>query len=78
MYAITPILTLFFPTGNQSIVTEADASLSCLKVVGPSRASLDTMNDGSQDPNSGVSKSLSSHSVFFGVIVATVAAAWLA
>ncbi|KAI0448487.1 hypothetical protein F5B21DRAFT_497427 [Xylaria acuta] len=78
MYAITPILTLFFPMGNQSIVTEADASLSCLKVVGPSRASLDTMNDGSQDPNSGVSKSFSSHSVIFGVIVATVAAAWLA
>ncbi|KAI8949784.1 hypothetical protein F4801DRAFT_385360 [Xylaria longipes] len=73
LYAITPILTLFFPTGNQSIVTEADASLSCLKVVGPSRASLDTMIDGS-----GVSKIFSSHSVFFGVIVATVAAAWLA
>ncbi|KAI0440563.1 hypothetical protein F4803DRAFT_526882 [Xylaria telfairii] len=82
MHAVTPILTLFFPTGNQSIVTEADASLSCLKVVGPSKASVDTMMDGSQDsdsdPDSGASKRFSSHSVFFGVIVATVAAAWLA
>ncbi|KAI0535002.1 hypothetical protein GGR58DRAFT_27023 [Xylaria digitata] len=77
MYAITPILTLFFPTGNESIVTEADASLSCLKVVGPSRASLDTINDGSQDPDSGVSKTFSSHSAFFGVVVAAVAAVWL-
>ncbi|KAK5636102.1 hypothetical protein RRF57_011814 [Xylaria bambusicola] len=39
LYSITPILTIFFPTGDQSIVSEADASLSCLKVVGPSRAS---------------------------------------
>ncbi|KAI1123466.1 hypothetical protein F5Y10DRAFT_270036 [Nemania abortiva] len=75
MFAITPILTLFYPTGNQSIVTEADASLSCLKVVGPDRASLGTMSDGSQG---GGPKTFSLHSLFFGFVAATVAAAWLA
>ncbi|KAI5864851.1 hypothetical protein GGS23DRAFT_619541 [Durotheca rogersii] len=50
-WAITPILTVFYPTGAQSLVTEIDASLSCVKIVGPSRASLPTMSSG--EPESG-------------------------
>ncbi|KAJ3561539.1 hypothetical protein NPX13_g8908 [Xylaria arbuscula] len=77
MYAITPILTLFFPTGNDSVVSEADASLSCLKVVGPARASLDTIDDGSDDHDNGSSKTFSSGSLFLSAIVGVAAVAWL-
>ncbi|KAI1122809.1 hypothetical protein F5Y10DRAFT_253289 [Nemania abortiva] len=47
--SITPILTVFYPRGDGSVVSDIDASLTCVKVVGPSRASLDTMSDGSGD-----------------------------
>ncbi|KAJ3565391.1 hypothetical protein NPX13_g7520 [Xylaria arbuscula] len=79
MYAITPILTLFFPTGDKSVVTTGDASLSCLKVVGPAKASLDTQSDGSQDQHdNGAPTAFSSRSAFSGAVIAVVAAAWLA
>ncbi|KAI0505422.1 hypothetical protein F5B22DRAFT_627720 [Xylaria bambusicola] len=77
LYSVTPILTVFFPTGKQSIVSEVDASLSCLKVVGPSRASADAMDDGSGDPDNGVSKTMPSHSALFGLSVGVMAAALL-
>ncbi|KAJ8130630.1 hypothetical protein O1611_g2999 [Lasiodiplodia mahajangana] len=48
-FSITPILTVFYPRGDGSIVSDIDASLTCAKAVGPSRASLDTMSDGSDD-----------------------------
>ncbi|KAI8623021.1 hypothetical protein F5Y19DRAFT_405725 [Xylariaceae sp. FL1651] len=45
-FAITPILTVFYPTGKGSIIDNVDASLSCVKVVGPPLASVDTMQNG--------------------------------
>ncbi|KAI3322530.1 hypothetical protein HD806DRAFT_128338 [Xylariaceae sp. AK1471] len=48
-FAITPIITVFYPSGDGSIVSTVDASLTCAKVVGPPRASLDTIDDGSGD-----------------------------
>lgn len=77
MYAITPIMTLFFPTGNQSAISEADASLSCLKVVGPARASLDTMSDGSDDHDNGSSRTFSTKSLALSVVVGAATTAWL-
>ncbi|KAI0873664.1 hypothetical protein GGS24DRAFT_517374 [Hypoxylon argillaceum] len=47
LFAITPVLTVFYPNGEGSVVSDIDASLTCLKVVGPERASLATMDDGS-------------------------------
>ncbi|KAI0392433.1 hypothetical protein F5Y17DRAFT_359088 [Xylariaceae sp. FL0594] len=74
-YAITPILTLFFPTGKNSVISEADASLSCVKVVGPSKASVDTASNGTQDHDSGVAKAFEhSQSGLFGFVMAVVAA----
>ncbi|KAI1774802.1 hypothetical protein F4818DRAFT_73676 [Hypoxylon cercidicola] len=52
-WAITPVLTVFYSAGNGSLVTDVDASLSCVKTMGPARASLDTINDGSDDHDSG-------------------------
>ncbi|KAI1173621.1 hypothetical protein F4777DRAFT_429431 [Nemania sp. FL0916] len=46
LVAITPILTVFYPTEKDSAVADIDASLTCVKVVGPPRASLDTINNG--------------------------------
>ncbi|OTB04413.1 hypothetical protein M426DRAFT_320777 [Hypoxylon sp. CI-4A] len=48
-WAITPILTVFYPVDNGSVTTEVDASLSCVKVMGPAKASLDTMSNGTDD-----------------------------
>ncbi|KAK8016647.1 hypothetical protein PG993_014836 [Apiospora rasikravindrae] len=39
---ITPILTLFWPT-NGTALDRRDAALTCVKMMGPSNASLDTM-----------------------------------
>ncbi|KAI1189213.1 hypothetical protein F5B17DRAFT_392343 [Nemania serpens] len=54
--AITPIITVFYPEEKGSIVGDIDASLTCVKVLGPPRASLDTMSDGSAE---GLAASLS-------------------
>ncbi|KAI0015967.1 hypothetical protein F4780DRAFT_761497 [Xylariomycetidae sp. FL0641] len=43
-WGITPILTVFFP-GNGSLVESVDASMSCIKAMGPSLASLDADGD---------------------------------
>ncbi|KAI1115296.1 hypothetical protein F5Y14DRAFT_410827 [Nemania sp. NC0429] len=47
LLAITPILTVFYPAREESVVRDVDASLTCVKVLGPPRASLDTISDGS-------------------------------
>lgn len=46
MFAITPILTLFYPGQEGSLVNTSDASLSCIKVMGPALATLKTMYNG--------------------------------
>ncbi|KAI0418224.1 hypothetical protein F5X98DRAFT_374019 [Xylaria grammica] len=46
-FAITPILTVFYPTGSGSGIDDVDASLTCVKIMGPSRASFENMRDGS-------------------------------
>ncbi|KAI1335272.1 hypothetical protein F5Y15DRAFT_255335 [Xylariaceae sp. FL0016] len=51
LYAVTPILTLFYP-GNGSLITDVDASLTCIKPVGPALASLDTISTGGDDDDS--------------------------
>lgn len=51
-FSITPVLTLFFP-GNGSLIAETDASLTCMKIVGPSNASVGNMNP--TDPDSAAS-----------------------
>ncbi|KAI0201211.1 hypothetical protein F4808DRAFT_130563 [Astrocystis sublimbata] len=44
LVAITPILTVFYPIEKDSIVENVDASLSCIKIVGPPRASISTIS----------------------------------
>jgi len=72
MYPITPILTLLFPTVNESIISEADAFLLRVKVVRPSRASLDAIDDDSQDDSQDdgnrFSKTFVSPSIIFGTV----------
>ncbi|GAP85846.1 putative vacuolar sorting protein VPS1 dynamin [Rosellinia necatrix] len=46
LVAITPILTVFYPTKDGSVVDDIDASLTCVKVMGPSKASLDNHDEG--------------------------------
>ncbi|KAI1760527.1 hypothetical protein GGR53DRAFT_76888 [Hypoxylon sp. FL1150] len=72
-WAITPVLTVFYSAGNGSLVTDVDASLSCVKTMGPARASLDTMNDGLDDPDSGAAVLVLSRSWVPIAIVATIA-----
>ncbi|KAI0882235.1 uncharacterized protein GGS22DRAFT_195974 [Annulohypoxylon maeteangense] len=60
-WAITPILTIFFPIGNGTATDTIDASLSCVKAMGPARASVDTMNNGTDDQDNGVISLLSSN-----------------
>ncbi|KAI1657773.1 hypothetical protein F4813DRAFT_359511 [Daldinia decipiens] len=75
VWAITPIITVFYSAGNGSLVTETEASMSCLKVVGPPRASLATMTDGSGDTDgSGAVGLSSSQSVLSVALFAAVAA----
>lgn len=74
-WAITPILTVFYSAGNGSLVTETEASMSCIKVVGPPRASLATMNNGSSDNDgSGAAGLSSSQSMLSAALFAVVAA----
>ncbi|KAI2614878.1 hypothetical protein GGR54DRAFT_615230 [Hypoxylon sp. NC1633] len=74
-FAITPVLTVFYPEGDGSIVTGIDASLSCLKVVGPPRASLDTING--TDPNSGATALSSSDSWATAALAIALAATFV-
>ncbi|KAI1464083.1 uncharacterized protein F4812DRAFT_222112 [Daldinia caldariorum] len=60
MFAITPIITVFYSAGNGSLATDTEASLSCVKVVGPARASLSTINNGSNDHDGSGAMGLSS------------------
>ncbi|ORY56998.1 uncharacterized protein BCR38DRAFT_478618 [Pseudomassariella vexata] len=55
-WAITPVLTLFFQS-NGTLITDTEASLSCLKVMGPANASLDTQS-GSDDNKEGAAMTL--------------------
>ncbi|XXH02553.1 hypothetical protein Hte_008930 [Hypoxylon texense] len=74
-WAITPVLTVFYSAGDRSLVTDVDASLSCVKTMGPARASLDTINDGSDDPDSGAAALLPSGSwmpTAFAITLATI------
>ncbi|KAH7327217.1 hypothetical protein BKA65DRAFT_64303 [Rhexocercosporidium sp. MPI-PUGE-AT-0058] len=52
-YGITPILTLFYP-GNGSLITKAEAQMTCMKTVGPSASKNETKsdNDNSEDKGS--------------------------
>lgn len=68
-WAITPILTILYPDGEGSPLNTTDAALSCIKVVGPSRASLDTMDNGSTDAD-GAATSLSSSGSYFTMMAA--------
>ncbi|KAF3057233.1 hypothetical protein GL218_06102 [Daldinia childiae] len=75
MWAITPIITVFYSAGNGSLVTETEASMSCIKVVGPPRASLSTINNGSSDDDGNGAVGLSSsQSMLSAALLAAVAA----
>ncbi|KAI0895943.1 hypothetical protein F4806DRAFT_496845 [Annulohypoxylon nitens] len=54
-WAITPILTVLFPLENGVTENAIDASLSCVKAMGPARASVDTINNGTDDQDNGAS-----------------------
>ncbi|KAI1378583.1 hypothetical protein F4677DRAFT_411307 [Hypoxylon crocopeplum] len=71
-WAITPILTVFYPEGDGSIVNGVDASMSCIKVMGPPLASLDTMS--ADDPNSGAAALSSSYSWASAALCVAIAA----
>ncbi|KAI1209192.1 uncharacterized protein F4807DRAFT_99815 [Annulohypoxylon truncatum] len=60
-WAITPILTVVFSVGNGTTENAIDASLSCVKAMGPARASLDTINNGTDDQDNGATTLSSSH-----------------
>ena len=52
---MTPILTVFFPTGNGgSDLTDSEAQLTCMKAIELNEAMLETMSPGG--PESGASK----------------------
>ncbi|KAI1822786.1 hypothetical protein F4861DRAFT_540607 [Xylaria intraflava] len=70
-FSITPILTVFYPDGNGSIINDVDASLTCVKVLGPSKASVGTEGDDA----TGSAVSLSSSSTMLvtaGAILASL------
>ena len=84
-HGITPVLTLFYPGGKDSLVDEVDASLTCLKAIGPARAlsyppldgesETDNDSDESTDGPSNVAAGLSASSFYssvFGTVLATV------
>ncbi|KAI1459465.1 hypothetical protein F4805DRAFT_63664 [Annulohypoxylon moriforme] len=66
-WAITPILTISFPTENGTVADAINASLSCVKAIGPARASLDTINNGTDDQDNGAISLSSSYPVATGV-----------
>ncbi|KAK6949299.1 hypothetical protein Daesc_009374 [Daldinia eschscholtzii] len=76
MFAITPIITVFYSAGDGSLVTETEASLSCIKVVGPARASLSTMDNGSNDHDGSGAMGLSSSQSLFSAALVAVGAAY--
>ncbi|KAL7620433.1 hypothetical protein AAE478_009428 [Parahypoxylon ruwenzoriense] len=76
-WAITPILTVFYRMGDGSVVTDFDASLSCVKAMGPARASLDTISsNGTDDQGSGAAGFQSSQPWLSTLLGAIVAAAF--
>ncbi|KAI2472613.1 hypothetical protein F4781DRAFT_344999 [Annulohypoxylon bovei var. microspora] len=60
-WAITPILTVFYPMENGTAVSAVDASLSCVKAVGPALASIDTIDNGTDDQDNGANAISSSY-----------------
>ncbi|KAI2630302.1 hypothetical protein GGS26DRAFT_104978 [Hypomontagnella submonticulosa] len=72
--AITPIITVFYPESNGSLVANVDASMTCVKVMGPPRASLDTISNGTNDPDSGAVKLSSSYTWASTALALTIAA----
>ncbi|KAI1103607.1 hypothetical protein F4804DRAFT_309684 [Jackrogersella minutella] len=72
-WTITPILTVFYPASNGSVVDTIDASLSCVKAMGPAKASLDTINDGTNDTDSGATALSSPNSLTTAVSCFTAA-----
>ncbi|RYP55131.1 hypothetical protein DL768_000250 [Monosporascus sp. mg162] len=70
-WAITPILTLFYPNGEGSLVDAADASLSCVKVMGPALASVDTMSNGTTESEGGAA-SLSISGSYCAVLIVLI------
>ncbi|KAI0837186.1 hypothetical protein F5Y06DRAFT_93397 [Hypoxylon sp. FL0890] len=81
-WAITPILTVYYPISDGSPLHDVDASLSCVKVMGPARASLDTMNNGTNDNTGSGAAALSSSyplvSATFCAVIAAVFASYMA
>ena len=83
-HGITPVLTFFYPDGEESLVDEIDASLTCLKAIGPARALFyppldgesesENDSDGSTDEPSNVAAGLSVSSFYFSVFGAVLAA----
>ncbi|KAI1392686.1 uncharacterized protein F4822DRAFT_137903 [Hypoxylon trugodes] len=72
-WAITPILTVFYPSDNGTLVSNTDASLTCVKVMGPERASLGTFSNGQDDHDNGAAALLSSHSLASASLIAGLA-----
>ncbi|RYP34248.1 hypothetical protein DL767_004371 [Monosporascus sp. MG133] len=70
-WAITPILTLFYPNGEGSLVDAADASLTCVKVMGPALASVDTMSNGTTGGEGGAA-SLSISGSYYSVLIVLI------
>ncbi|KAI1413249.1 hypothetical protein F5Y13DRAFT_161846 [Hypoxylon sp. FL1857] len=78
-WAITPVLTVFYPESDGSVVHDIDASLTCVKAMGPAKASLDTMNNGTSDnPGSGAATLSSSYSLVSAAIFAVIFASYMA
>ncbi|KAI0149960.1 hypothetical protein F4776DRAFT_187298 [Hypoxylon sp. NC0597] len=74
-WAITPILTVFYPASDGPQASDIDASLTCVKAMGPARASLDTMNNGTNDtPGSGAAALSSSYYLASATFCATFVA----
>ncbi|RYP64624.1 hypothetical protein DL770_009159 [Monosporascus sp. CRB-9-2] len=70
-WAVTPILTLFYPNGEGSPIDAADASLSCVKVMGPALASVDTMSNGTTEDEGGAA-SLSISGSYYSVLIVLI------
>lgn len=46
LFGMTPILTVFFPTGNSSGEVRSEAQLTCLKAVDKTTATEENKSDG--------------------------------
>ncbi|KAI1136075.1 hypothetical protein F5Y05DRAFT_123144 [Hypoxylon sp. FL0543] len=74
-WAITPVLTVFYPISDGNAPQDVDASLTCVKAMGPARASLGTMNNGTSDtPGSGAAGLSASYSLTAATVCTVFAA----